>query len=109
MICLICKICNFLKFWNFFFENLINILIKQGILDGEDDTPGQQVILSTGSHDSSLSHQDLKQNLLDALSRLAAAVNNFLIMYAKAFRVDFTVENTVDAVQGKKPFLWALV
>ena len=79
----------------------IYLFLIQGILDGEEDFPGQQVILSTGSHDSSLSHEDQKQNLLDALTRLAAAVNNFLTMYSKAFRVDFNVHDTVDATMGK--------
>lgn len=72
----------------------------QGILDGEEDIPGQR-ILSTGSHDST-NPEDLKHLLLDSLSRLAGAVNNFLVMYAKAFRVDFTVDRTVDATKGKK-------
>lgn len=71
----------------------------QGILDGEEDIPGQHV-LSTGSHDTS-NPEDLKQLLLDSLSRLSGAVNNFLKMYAKAFRVDFTVDMTVDPTQGK--------
>lgn len=70
---------------------------SQGILDGEEDIPGQRV-LSTGSHDSS-NPEDLKHMLRDTLSRLAGAVNNFLKMYAKAFRVDFTVDMTVDPTQ----------
>ncbi|XP_069950780.1 phosphatidylinositol 4-phosphate 3-kinase C2 domain-containing subunit beta-like isoform X2 [Cherax quadricarinatus] len=73
---------------------------SQGILDGEDDGPGQRV-LSTGSHDTS-NPEDLKQLLLDTLSRLAGAVNNFLVMYAKAFRVDFTVDMTVDPTQEQR-------
>lgn len=71
----------------------------QGVLDGEEDISGQRV-LSTGSHDSS-NPEDLKARLLDTLSQLAAAVNNFLVMYAKAFRVDFTVDLTTDATKGK--------
>ncbi|XP_068208822.1 phosphatidylinositol 4-phosphate 3-kinase C2 domain-containing subunit beta isoform X4 [Palaemon carinicauda] len=70
------------------------IQLSQGILDGEDDFPGQRV-LSTGSQDFS-SSDDLKNSLLDSLSRLSGAVNSFLGMYAKAFRVDFTVDATVD-------------
>ncbi|XP_063588936.1 phosphatidylinositol 4-phosphate 3-kinase C2 domain-containing subunit alpha-like [Penaeus indicus] len=72
--------------------------LQKGILDGEEDIPGQR-ILSTGSHDST-NPEDLKHLLLDALSRLAGAVNNFLVMYAKAFRVDFTVDRTVDATKA---------
>nr|XP_027227841.1 phosphatidylinositol 4-phosphate 3-kinase C2 domain-containing subunit beta-like isoform X1 [Penaeus vannamei]XP_027227842.1 phosphatidylinositol 4-phosphate 3-kinase C2 domain-containing subunit beta-like isoform X1 [Penaeus vannamei]XP_027227843.1 phosphatidylinositol 4-phosphate 3-kinase C2 domain-containing subunit beta-like isoform X1 [Penaeus vannamei] len=71
--------------------------LQKGILDGEEDIPGQR-ILSTGSHDST-NPEDLKHLLLDSLSRLAGAVNNFLVMYAKAFRVDFTVDRTVDATK----------
>lgn len=75
-------------------------------MDGEEDIPGQR-ILSTGSHDST-NPEDLKHLLLDALSRLAGAVNNFLVMYAKAFRVDFTVDRTVDATKGRKEN-WLLI
>ncbi|XP_063885765.1 phosphatidylinositol 4-phosphate 3-kinase C2 domain-containing subunit beta-like isoform X1 [Scylla paramamosain] len=75
--------------------NTCRIIQKsQGILDGEEDFPGQR-ILSTGSHDAS-SPDFLKKQLLDAVSCLGAAVNNFLIMYAKAFRVDFTVDITTE-------------
>lgn len=70
----------------------------QGILDGEEDFPGQR-ILSTGSHDTN-SPDHLRQQFLDAVSCLATAVNNFLIMYAKAFRVDFTVNMTTDPTNG---------
>ncbi|XP_076040725.1 phosphatidylinositol-4-phosphate 3-kinase catalytic subunit Pi3K68D isoform X2 [Oratosquilla oratoria] len=70
---------------------------SQGILDGEEDVFCKRV-LSTGSYGSD-SAEELKQLLLDTLSRFAAAVNNFLIMYSRAFRVDYTVEQTVDASQ----------
>ena len=75
----------------------------QGILDGEEDFPGQR-ILSTGSHDTS-SPDSLKKQLLDAVSCLAAAVNNFLMMYAKAFRVDFTVNIATDPTNGNMMFV----
>lgn len=71
---------------------------KQGVLDGEEDFPGQR-ILSTGSHDTS-NPDNLKQLLLDAVSCLASAVSNFLIMYAKAFRVDFTVDMNSEFTNG---------
>ncbi|KAK7070689.1 Phosphatidylinositol 4-phosphate 3-kinase C2 domain-containing subunit alpha [Halocaridina rubra] len=70
---------------------------SQGILDGEEDIRGQR-ILSTGSHDIS-STDDLKNLLLDALCSLSGAVNNFLAMYARAFRVDFTVETSVESLK----------
>ncbi|XP_045593845.1 phosphatidylinositol 4-phosphate 3-kinase C2 domain-containing subunit alpha isoform X2 [Procambarus clarkii] len=73
---------------------------SQGILDGEEDSHGLRV-LSTGSHDTS-NPENLKQLLLDSLSRLAGAVNNFLAMYAKAFRVDFTVDMTVDPTHEQR-------
>ncbi|XP_042231376.1 phosphatidylinositol 4-phosphate 3-kinase C2 domain-containing subunit alpha-like isoform X2 [Homarus americanus] len=73
---------------------------SQGILDGEEDISGQRV-LSTGSHDTT-NPDDLKQLLLESLSQLAAAVNNFLVMYARAFRVDFTVDMTVDPTQEQR-------
>ena len=78
-------------------------MLLQGILDGEEDFPGQRV-LSTGSHDAS-SPDFLKKQLLDAVSCLAAAVNNFLIMYAKAFRVDFTVDIATESTNGNVMFI----
>ncbi|KAK3877587.1 hypothetical protein Pcinc_017702 [Petrolisthes cinctipes] len=73
---------------------------SQGILDGEEDSRGQRM-LSTGSHDSS-NPEELKTLLLDALSRLATAVNNFLVMYSKAFRVDFTVDVSSDVTSESR-------
>ncbi|CAL4157282.1 unnamed protein product, partial [Meganyctiphanes norvegica] len=73
---------------------------SQGVLDGEDDVGGD-VRMSTGSHDNH-NPEELKQWLLGSLSHLAAAVNNFLVMYTRAFRVDFTVDLTVDQTQESR-------
>lgn len=70
-------------------------------MDGESDACGQVGMMSTGSYDSCQGPSELKQMLLDALSRMATAVNNFLFMYTRAFRVDFTVEKMpFDSSEG---------
>ncbi|XP_050713175.1 phosphatidylinositol 4-phosphate 3-kinase C2 domain-containing subunit beta-like isoform X2 [Eriocheir sinensis] len=69
---------------------------SQGVLDGEEDFREHHV-LSTGSHDTT-NPDNLKKKLLEAVSCLAAAVNNFLTMYARAFRVDFTVDMTSELI-----------
>ena len=69
-------------------------------MDGEDDVPGQIGMLSTGSYDAFKGPEEMRQRLLDALSRIATSVSDFLKMYAKTFRVDFTIEGSIESNEG---------
>ncbi|RXG58727.1 Phosphatidylinositol 4-phosphate 3-kinase C2 domain-containing subunit beta [Armadillidium vulgare] len=69
---------------------------SQGVLDGEDDIPGQTGFLSTGSHDSAQPAEELKMKLIEALNYLGLELNNFLHMYMGAFRVDFIIDKNGD-------------
>ncbi|KAB7494706.1 hypothetical protein Anas_07471, partial [Armadillidium nasatum] len=69
---------------------------SQGVLDGEDDIPGQTGFLSTGSHDSAQPAEELKMKLMEALNYLGLELNNFLHMYMGAFRVDFIIDKNGD-------------
>ena len=86
---------------DFLVETCRIIQKSQGILDGEE-APSQDLSSCGGSMITGGVDYDtpqMKSQLLDALSRISGALTSFLSMYARAFRVDFTVSPVVDHTQ----------
>ena len=49
-------------------------------------------MLCTGSSESGMPVDQLKKMLVQSLGRMEVALSNLLLMYTRAFRVDYTLE-----------------